>query len=192
MQDAINYIKHFLPTISDKGIKKVFNNTEIQWFNKGDIIINKGEVPRYFYILRTGIARSYILGKNKKEHIKTLHLPPSAVGPLSALIQRRKTQTIYDCITDCEVVQLDYYKFMKEVSKDLELSELNRRVMETIFIKRDNRVDDLTVLDATERYLKLKKRMPNIENLVAQYHIASYLNISPVQLSRIRKKLYSQ
>jgi hypothetical protein len=45
------------------------------------------------------------------------------------------------------------------------------------------------VLNGTERYLKLKKQISGIENLIPQYHIASFLNITPVQLSRIRKDL---
>jgi hypothetical protein len=44
-------------------------------------------------------------------------------------------------------------------------------------------------LNATESYIKLRKQIPDIDSLIPQYQIASYLSISPVQLSRIRKKL---
>ena len=44
-------------------------------------------------------------------------------------------------------------------------------------------------MDATQRYLKLCKKIPDIESLIPQYQIASYLGITPVQLSRIRKKM---
>ncbi len=54
------------------------------------------------------------------------------------------------------------------------------------------RISELSSLNATERYVKLKKEIPDIDNLIQQYHIASYLNITPVQLSRIRKELYSK
>jgi hypothetical protein len=53
-------------------------------------------------------------------------------------------------------------------------------------------VYDLSVLNSTERYIKLKKEIPDIENLIPQYHIASYLNITPTQLSRIRREYYSR
>jgi hypothetical protein len=52
--------------------------------------------------------------------------------------------------------------------------------------------DELLTLNATGRYLKLQKRIPNIDNMINQYHIASNLGITPIQLSRIRKKLYSR
>lgn len=192
MQYAIDYIRHFFPGISDKAIKTVLSNTKERSFKKGEVMINKGEIPSYFYIIRSGVARGYILDKNGKEYIKTLYFPPSTAGPLSALIQQRETETIYDCITDCEVVEFDYNRFKEQADKSLELSTLNIKVLEAIFIRSNDRINDLSILDATERYLKLKKKIPNIENLVAQYHIASYLNITPVQLSRIRKKLFSQ
>ena len=63
------------------------------------------------------------------------------------------------------------------------------KLLEHIFITYENRSLDLMRLDATERYLKLREQIPNIDNLIPQYQIASYLNITPVQLSRIRKKL---
>lgn len=65
-------------------------------------------------------------------------------------------------------------------------------MLESIFLLLESRIYDLSVLDATERYLKLKNEISNIEEFIPQYHIASYLNISPVQLSRIRKEIYSK
>ncbi|MBL4904660.1 MAG: hypothetical protein JKZ00_01235 [Flavobacteriaceae bacterium] len=56
----------------------------------------------------------------------------------------------------------------------------------------EKRITELSTLDATARYLKLKNDIPDIDNLIQQYHIAAYLNITPVQLSRIRKEIYSK
>jgi len=44
-------------------------------------------------------------------------------------------------------------------------------------------------LNATQRYLNLRQCIPNIDDLIPQFQIASFLNITPVQLSRVRKKL---
>ena len=48
---------------------------------------------------------------------------------------------------------------------------------------------ELMSMDATERYLKLRERIPHIDDLIPQFQIASFLSITPVQLSRIRKNL---
>jgi hypothetical protein len=66
---------------------------------------------------------------------------------------------------------------------------LYTKVLEDAYIKKEKRIFELSMLDATDRYLKIKKDLPNIEKQIPQYQIASFLNITPVQLSRIRKDL---
>ena len=63
--------------------------------------------------------------------------------------------------------------------------------MELIFLKMEERVFELCILDSKERYLKFKRDFPELEDQITQYQIATYLNITPVQLSRIRKELNS-
>mgnify|MGYP000607044223 CR=1 FL=1 len=83
---------------------------------------------------------------------------------------------------------------MNKQNKNIDIREdyLAKRdnLLELLFIKLENRFYELSSLNATQLYLKFKKDNPGIENLIPLYHIASYLNITPVQLSRIRKDLY--
>ena len=77
-------------------------------------------------------------------------------------------------------------------NSDLEFSSFYIKILEGSYINSENKVYDLSVLNSTERYIKLKKEIPDIENLIPQYQIASYLNITPTQLSRIRREYYSR
>jgi hypothetical protein len=43
------------------------------------------------------------------------------------------------------------------------------------------------MLDARQRYLLFQQRFPLLEQQIPQYHVASYLGITPTQLSRIRR-----
>ena len=72
---------------------------------------------------------------------------------------------------------------------NVSLKNLHIKVLEKVYFYYEKRLVDLISLDATDRYLELKNQIPNIDEIISQYHIASYLGISPVQLSRIRKKL---
>ena len=85
--------------------------------------------------------------------------------------------------------RVNFKEFMKLTKTDIHISNLYSRVLEYAFRNFGSKIHDLSVLNATDRYLKLRQKIPRIESLVSQYHIASYLNITPVQLSRIRKKL---
>ena len=85
--------------------------------------------------------------------------------------------------------RVNFKEFLKLTKTDIHVSNLYSRVLEYAFRNFGSKIHDLSVLNSTNRYLKLRQKIPRIESLVSQYHIASYLNITPVQLSRIRKKL---
>ena len=163
---------------------------KVEEFKKKDKIAELGEIPTKFFILRTGVVRSYVTDEKGRDLIRSLYVPIKAVGAFSALVLEKPSNSTYDCLTDCEVYVGDFKKFKKIATRNIEFANLYNMVLERLFIRMEKRILELSVLDAKQRYLKLKNHIPEIENLIPQYHIASYLNITPVQLSRIRKDLY--
>jgi CRP-like cAMP-binding protein len=55
-----------------------------------------------------------------------------------------------------------------------------------IDVRKEKREIELVTLEAKERYAIFQQEHPQLEQLIPQYHIASYLGVSPTQLSRIR------
>ncbi|MFN0730022.1 Crp/Fnr family transcriptional regulator [Polaribacter gochangensis] len=192
MDFVSNFINTYSPNLSKKSRVIFESNIQFKFYKKGDIIVNAGEIPTNFYILKTGVLRSFLRDSKGKEHIKTIYIPITTSGSLSSLITKKPSNAIYDCLTDAEILVGNFHEFIKQTEKHHDLALLYNRVLESIFIRTEKRIFELSVLNATERYIKLKKEIPNISNLIQQYHIASYLNITPVQLSRIRKELYSK
>ena len=86
----------------------------------------------------------------------------------------------------------DFLKFEELMETSQELTTYYAKTLEKVFLIMIERITELSTLNATEVYTNLKKEIPNIDNLIPQYKIASYLNVTPVQLSRIRKELYSK
>ena len=177
---------------SDEFASKLNDILKPKVFKKNDIIIKLGETPSKFYILKEGVVRSYVVGPNGKEHIKILHKSICVFAPLTALVKKQTSTLIFDCLTDCEILEGNYQDFLTLTNSDLEFSSFYIKILEGSYINSENKVYDLSVLNSTERYIKLKKEIPDIENLIPQYHIASYLNITPTQLSRIRREYYSR
>jgi CRP-like cAMP-binding protein len=73
------------------------------------------------------------------------------------------------------------------------LAECWRRVysryMELLFEEKGRREREFLSDDAETRYRNFLERYPGLEGRLAQYHVASYLGITPVALSRIRKRM---
>lgn len=192
MEFIKQFMELFVPNVSDDLVELFSTLVEVKHFKKGDFIVKEGQIPSRFYILKSGVIRSFIVDQKGKEHIRTLYVPITTSGALSSLITKSPANATYECLTDCEILVGDFFEFLNLTHSNIELALFYIRVLEHIFIRTENRVYDLSVLDATERYLKLKQRMPDIDNLIPQYHIAAYLNITPVQLSRIRKEIYGK
>ena len=192
----MNFIKKFTELYSlsqsEEFAEKLTSILTPASYKKNDTIIKLGETPSKFYILKEGVVRSYVIGPNGKEHIKILHKSICFFAPITALVKKEASTLIFDCLTDCEILEGNYYDFLTLTNSDLEFSSFYIKILEGGYINSENKIYDLSVLDSTERYLKLRKEIPDIENLIQQYHIASYLNITPTQLSRIRKQYYSK
>jgi len=68
-----------------------------------------------------------------------------------------------------------------------ELKEVHQQVLMEYMKKKHEREISLLAKDATQRYAAFQLQFPTLEELIPHYHIASYLGITPTQLSRIRK-----
>lgn len=184
-----DFITNYYPEMPRESRLRFRQLISYKVFKKNEIIINAGVKPTHFYILKSGVARSFFIDKNHNEYIATLFVPDRIIGSLSAMIKSEKSKLTYDCLTECEVFIVSYKDFMDATKDDIYLALMYVKFLEYAFIKMELKTHQLSNLDATERYFALKEDITDIENLIPQYHIASYLNITPVQLSRIRKEI---
>ena len=192
MQFLTDFIDNMGFVISKKSTDKLLSLIRYTELKKGETIAKVGEIPKDIYLLKEGVVRSFYTDEKGKDYIRHIFTSYRTTGALGALILDKPSRLSYDCLSDCELYAINFKDFKNLTKKDKELSCLYSSVLEIIFLILESKIHDLSVLNATERYLKLKKQIPDIENLIPQYHIASYLNITPVQLSRIRKEIYSK
>ncbi|QXP74217.1 MULTISPECIES: Crp/Fnr family transcriptional regulator [unclassified Tenacibaculum] len=186
----MEFLRNFVYSVhnvSESSFLEFYNIIENKTLLKNHKIVKLGQVPVNFYILKKGIMRSYIVDEKGKEHTKTIFTPIVTSGNLGALIQKKPSGLIYECLTDCEVIECHYESFYDLSKKHHDVAIFHYKVLESVYLREEAKVLELSMLSATERYEKLRKSHPGIDNLINQYHIASFLNITPVQLSRIRK-----
>lgn len=169
-------------------LQKISNLKTIE---AGTQIVKLNEVPTKAYLLVSGSIRCYLSTESGKEFNKTFCLPVSVVASLTALLNKAPSIFIFEALTDCELYEVDFYKIMDLRNRDPFINKLYTRVLEEVYVKYEKRLVELISLDAKDRYLELRKQIPNVDKLIPQYHIASYLGITAVQLSRIRKKIDS-
>ncbi|SNR15215.1 Crp/Fnr family transcriptional regulator [Tenacibaculum jejuense] len=188
-----DFCKIYMNDISQESIDKFNNLLSFKEFSTNEVIKVDPLKNQKFYIIVDGIIANYSQDeKANKEYIRAILFEKHVFINLTGLdfVEHISTD-YYKCLTKVKFLVGDLNDFFNLAQNSVELFNFIIKLNHVSIYYLQNRLDRLSLLDATNRYKILKKRIPNIENLIPQYQIASYLNITPVQLSRIRKKMYS-
>ncbi|WP_298345795.1 Crp/Fnr family transcriptional regulator [uncultured Algibacter sp.] len=188
MNPNLIFLNSFLD-VSEETFSKLTGIATYKKLRAGELIARPGEIPSKIYMLTTGMMRAYLSTENGKEFNKNFFMPFSFVGALTALIQNQPSKLTYEALTECSVYEVNFHDIEQLCKEDITISNLYNRILEHVYIRYEERQLELISLDAKDRYLALRKKIPKIDELIPQYQIASYLSITPVQLSRIRRKI---
>lgn len=157
---------------------------------KNEFFVREGEYAKQVGFLQEGIVRAFFLNKEGKEYNKQFFVAPSIIGAYTSLLTKQANKIAQQALTDCTILVVDYSNIEALYDQYHELERLGRKIAENYFLEKEQKELEMALLDADKRYLLLREQFPQLEMSVSQYHIASYLGITPTQLSRIRKKVY--
>lgn len=187
MESIIKFFNNIIP-LSEKTISSISKLFVFDELKKEEYFIRKGQLAKEIAFLETGIVRAYYINNDGKEYNKTFFSAPSIIGSYASLISKQKNVVAQQALTDCKIWKASFHKIEKLSEDNIEIERLRRIISEGYFLSNEKKEIEMALLDAGKRYLILQKEYPGIELQIPQYHIASYLGISPTQLSRIRKK----
>ena len=155
---------------------------------KNSYFASAGEYSTKIAFIYKGVLRAFYRNTQGNEYNKTFFTEKGIVGAYSSLITGEKSQINIQCLTDCEILVADFKNLTQLYDKYPKFERLARIFAEYFFVSKEQREIEIVMLDATERYKIFQKKHPKLETIIPQYHIASYLGITPTQLSRIRAK----
>ncbi len=155
---------------------------------KGEYLIKSGQKAKEFGFLTDGIVRAFFSSEDGKEYNKHFFVSPGFVGGYASLVSDSINQISQQALTNCKVLIAEYSKLRQLFDTHHDVERVARVMAEQFFVDKEQREIEIVLLNAEDRYDLFQTRFSGIEQLIPQYHIASYLGITPTQLSRIRKK----
>lgn len=157
---------------------------------KNDYFLQAGEVPKYYYFLNKGLAAYYFISKEGDTVIKKFFSNQSFVASTSAIIQEIPSEFSIIALEDCDYLQLPAKQFRALFEKHHDLAMFQLKYLERNWVvAKENLEISLKHEEAKERYLQFLEEYKSIQNRIKQHQIASFLGITPTQLSRIKKEL---
>lgn len=187
MNELKAYIKQLLPLSENEQEVFVTLFREKQ-LRKNDFFAKEGEFSTELGFITKGVLRAFYRNKEGDEYNKTFFTENNFVGAYSSLVTRQQNLIHIQCLTDCSFLSAKFGEITKLYDHYPKIERLSRILAEHFFVIKEKREIEMVMLDAREKYRLFQEKYPSLENLIPQYHIASYLGVTPTQLSRIRAK----
>lgn len=180
-----NLINAKIPEKEKGEILKIFKPRKL---SKKDLFIKEGDIPDCIAINVSGLLRCFYIDINGNDVTKYFCFEGSILSYLG-LVLRKESKYYIEALEDCLLLCADYDSFEKLINNNYFALKIIKTFLEQTLIYKEERESSFLLENTTERYIDLINAFPNIEQRINLGYIASYLGVSQVSLSRIRKKL---
>jgi len=155
---------------------------------KGHVLIQADKVEPHIYFIKKGMMRAYA---NSADNEITFWFGKEgdAVISMRSYVENQKGYEQIELLEDCELFRLDSKELKALYEQDIAIANWGRRFAEQELIKTEAMFISRQFRTARERYLELITADPELLQRVQLSHLASYLGITQVSLSRIRSEI---
>ena len=151
-----------------------------------------GDLVHELLFVVDGLLRFYYLDEDGVESNKAFIGEHEFAGPLASASLNVPVIYGIETLEPTTLLVARYADFVSLFDIDPVYDRLGRKFAELLLIRKELRMRNMLQKKARDRYLDFMERYPQLLQRVPQYHIASYLGITEVSLSRLRRSLSEQ
>lgn len=187
MKQIRNVIAQMI-NISEDEIQEFLGMCYPQKFKKKEKLSIPQKIPQEVFFINSGIIRVSVVDREGNDHSIHFALENQFIADYSCFIRKEAGMYTLQAIEDTEVIIMPRKAIEWGYKNLAEGEKLGRLIAEFYFIYQDERIKNMYVRTAKERYDSINEVFPNIHMRVPQHMIASYLGITAVHLSRLKKE----
>ena len=160
---------------------------------KGELLLNIGEVCKHVYFINSGLVRCfYYSGSEQKEVTGQFFSDNRFLTDYYSFICQGPGNMGIEALEDSEIISIPRPGIYNMYDKYHSAERFGRLIAEQTFIEMHESIVGERTLSPEERYIKFIEERFSIFQRISLSMVASYLQITPEHLSRIRKKLASK
>jgi len=152
-------------------------------------LIEAGQVAQEVFFIAEGILRIYYIDREGNEANQQFYQSGEVIAPVFSLTTSEPSPFYLQALTPARVLVADYQKLHLAGEDNLAWLRVENALLKAVFLKTARREAQMLLGDAEQRYRWFLKENPQLAEQLPLYQIASYLGVTPVSLSRVRKKL---
>ena len=189
MSDLLQIAKQVFPYLTDEQLITARSIGELVPLNEGEIFIKEGERSKKVGLVVHGIMRNYILNDNGEQVTVVFATEMQTITTHATILLNRPASETCEAVEPTMLFVFDYGDFNKLKDTDPVFSRVHAQVLELMLIAPHASITAITPPQPIERYQRLLDKHGYLIERAPLKYLASYLGITPVSLSRIRKRL---
>ena len=156
-------------------------------FAKGEEFVSVGMVGRYIGYIVSGALKYAAYSADGTEHVMGLVFGDGFVADWPFCLYGQKAKLAIVAVSDCEIYCIPSQDVKEMIDSDAHFKDVVLHSTEAVYTTVYDRYIDLYIKSPQQRYTELVTLHPNLFDLFSLNDIASFLNITPTHLSRLRK-----
>ncbi|ANH80158.1 Crp/Fnr family transcriptional regulator [Niabella ginsenosidivorans] len=174
----------------DSDEKELFINfLQPAFVPKKTVLLREGEICNFEAYIQRGCVRTYYVDQYKTEVTLQFAVEDWWVSDIASFHEHRPSKMFIETIEDCTLYMLSP-KSKEELLRQIpKFERVFRMLVQRNLSTYQFRLFNMATQDTVDRYLNFISLYPTIPERVPQYHIASYLGVSPEMVSKARKKI---
>lgn len=175
--------------LSETAFQKLNDLAKLETFKKGEFITKTGKFNEKEYVVLNGVCRTCIFSHDGEDTTLRFFVSGSVLSPYVIRVRSEQSVLNIQASTDLELISFDAKQFEELMVENLEIRGFGNEVLKRELVQMFQKEIGFASLTAKERLVSFRSVMPMLENMVSHGEIASYLGITTISLSRLRKEL---
>lgn len=185
----MNLLESKAISLDEENIALLKNISKPKLLKKDMFFIQEGEKSTEIGFIVKGVFRSYYIDKIGNDITKYFYAEGGTLFSYMAHLCQKESMYYIQALEDSELLVVKISDFEKIVEGNYQLLLFYKKMIDSVLIVKEEHASSFKLLSSTERYKQFLVTYPGLEKRLKQCQLASYLGITPVSLSRIRKKL---
>ena len=157
-------------------------------FAKGEMILSEGEVCKNLYYVEKGLVRQFYFKKGK-EVTEYMGTEGSIIMCIESLFKEEPTHLQVEALEPVLIYALPKARLEEVALHNVNIQILYRKILEESLINSQIHADLVRFETAQDRYQTLCKLSPQLTLRAPLVYVASYLQMTPETLSRVRSNI---
>ena len=158
-------------------------------YRKGEQLEREGDPSQWFAFVTDGCFKYVNHGSDDKKHITWFSFEGEFVADYPTFLYGQPSQTTIEAMMPGRVLRVTGQQLEQYFGQIIETMKLRAVISEHILLQLRSRYLDLHCATPHERYEMLLRRCPGIVEFLDLQDIASFLNVHPNTVSKIRRDI---